>query len=288
MGSREQKAPEATERSCELEKKRRIAFIADGFEWPQQRACLAGIADAFHAGAGMHGAASDIVLVVTAGSEESEEYEATRLARRGFSWEIVDAETAERALYYGGLTPLRSAGDPPERRSDQPFAVPDDGIRHLCDCDAWVFATPSSPAAVLPLRPFLVMVDDTFHHASGRFSHEQLRVVADNLTAAAGVLVWSDEMLHEAVDFYGLERQRVRQLPYLPSCQALSHQARLMSETLRGEPPAVQGGVWFVADASAVSVIAEHTASIAHGHAEPPEIDEQTMLAYGEALADML
>jgi len=274
--------------SEQVEAKRRIALIGDGYERPQQRACLAAVAEAFRSGAAIRGMASEFVLAVMAGTEEAEEYEATGLAMRGFAWEVLDHETAERALYYAGLTPLRPAGAPPMPKAARPCAVPDDGIRNLCDCDAWVFADPLAPAAFLPLRPFLVMIDDARHHALGRLSEESLRVVADNLTAAAGVLVWSDEMLQEVVGFYGVERQRVRQLPRPAACRC--------QQPLPGNPsaagydplPLEEGRVWFVTEASFQPAVRQPTELAVLCQAEPPEPEEQISFAYGEALAELL
>ena len=77
-----------------METRRRIAVIGDAAERPQQRACLAALAEVLHGGAAARGLASEIVLAVTAGSEEAGEYEATGLAVRGFHWELLDAEAA--------------------------------------------------------------------------------------------------------------------------------------------------------------------------------------------------
>ena len=271
-----------------METRRRIAVIGDAAERPQQRACLAALAEVLHSGAATRGLASEIVLAVMAGSDEADEYEATGLAVRGFHWEVLDAEAAERAMYYAGLRPLRAVGAPPTPASSRPFAVPDDGIRHLCDCDAWVLAQPTAPAAILPLRPFLVMIDDTLHHASGMLSEETLRVVADNLSAASGVLVWSEEMLHEVVDFYGVERHRVRQLPRLPACGYRPLSSGSRPPECRSEPPPEQGRVWFVTEASVGATVGESAVSAALSQAEPAATDEQTVAAYGGALADLL
>ncbi len=271
-----------------METRRRIAVIGDAAERPQQRACLAALAEVLHGGAAARGLASEIVLAVTAGSEEAGEYEATGLAVRGFHWELLDAEAAERAMYYAGLRPLRAVGAPSTTVPSRLFAVPDDGIRHLCDCDAWVLTHPTAPAALLPLRPFLVMVDDTLHHASGGLSEETLRVAADNLTAASGVLVWSEEMLHEVVDFYGVERHRVRQLPRLPACGCRPLPLGSSGFDHHSEPPPEQGRVWFVTEASVGATVSEPAVSAVLSRAEPVATDERTMAAYGEALADLL
>jgi len=80
-----------------VETRRRIAVVGDAAERPQQRACLAALAKMLQGGAATRGLASEIVLAVMAGSEEADEYEATGLPVRGFRWELLDAEAAERA-----------------------------------------------------------------------------------------------------------------------------------------------------------------------------------------------
>lgn len=236
---------------------------------------------------------AEFVLAVAAGSEQERVYEATGLSVRGFTWAVLDGEASDRALYYAGLTPLRPLGAAPAA-GHAAHAVVDDDIRHLCDCDAWIFAEPTAPAALLPLRPFLMLADDDVHHTAGTLADDQLRIVADNLTAAAGVLVWSEAMRREVVDFYGVEESRVWQVPRPRPC--CGRRVRTDSDA-DGERDIVgaleQGTVWFVSEASAGSAMpaarsASETWSAVLPDDDATEGDTELATAYGEALAALL
>lgn len=276
-----------------MERSVRIAVVGEGGAGAQQRSCLAAVARAFQSGATSRGMQADIVLAVAAGSERERVYEATGLPVRGFTWEVLDGEASDRALYYAGLAPLRPTGAGPAA-GRQPHAVADDDIRHLCDCDAWIFAHPTAPAALLPLRPFLVVVDDDMHHTAGTLSDTQLRIVADNLTAAAGVVVWSEAMQREVVDFYGVDEGRVRQLPRPSRCgRSRSPADGVVTEDGPFDGALEQGSVWFVSEASAVAAVpvaifAGEPASAERPECAATEDDTELATAYGEALAALL
>lgn len=277
-----------------MERSVRIAVVGEASGGPQQGGCLAAVARAFQSGAISRGMQAEFVLTVAAGSEREQVYEATGLPVRGFAWVVLDGEASDRALYYGGLSPLRPAGVA-AGVGRAAHAVVDDDIRHLCDCDAWIFAQPTAPAAVLPLRPYLVLADDEMHHTAGTLADDQLRIVADNLSAASGVLVWSDAMRREVVDFYGVEEGRVRQVPRPRACRGRRVRADSMTAGDRGVVGALeQGSVWFVSEASVAAAATLMVPSAGEpGSAVLPAWDateEGTELAtaYGEALAALL
>ena len=273
-----------------MERSVRIAVVGEGGAGLQQRSCLAAVARAFASGATCRGMQAEFVLTVAAGSERQRVYEATGLPVRGFTWVVLDGEASDRALYYAGLTPLRPLGAGPAA-GHAAHAVVDDDIRHLCDCDAWIFAQPRAPAALLPLRPFLVMADDDMHHTAGTLTDDQLRIVANNLTAAAGVLVWSEAMRREVVDFYGVEESRVRQVPRPRRCCGRTDHGADGDQGIVGALE--QGSVWFVSEASAVSAMQEalsagETGSVVLQECADTEDDTELATAYGEALAALL
>jgi hypothetical protein len=280
--------------SVVVHNKARVVVVGAESDRPHQRACLIASARAFHAGMAQRGMNGEVVLATVSGSETHEAYEASPQPVRGFTWEAMDAEAAARAMYYAGLQPMRAGDSAWGRMPLGAYVVADDGIRHLCDCDVWIFMSPAAPAAFLPLRPFLVFADDDVHHASGALSPDGLRVVAENLTAAAGVLVWSDDMLQEVVHFYGVERDRVRLLPRLTGCQRLvSTGLGITSQHHQLEVPVEQGQVWFVAEASSVAFASSEGSSSVMDRSGTSatawsDDDEQMSMAYGEALAELL
>ena len=268
----------------------RLALVGEQCATRQQRFAMAAVARAFQDGATARGMATDVVLVVPAGSEDDVVFSEMSLPVRAFAWDVLDGQAADRALYYAGLAPTASVTTGPRCLAHVPHAVIDDGIRHLCDCDAWILAQATSPAAVLPLKPFLVIADDTLHHTSGGLSAETLRIVADNLTAAAGVLVWSEAMRDEVHDFYGVEAARVRVLPQLTAWRSCQEQRSVEPQLASEREPAglEHGQVWFTAEASlAVGGLVATLCTSSQSSAWTDE-DEQASLAYGEALAELL
>lgn len=260
----------------------RIAIVDDGSAQAGQQACLMGVAAAFTEGAGFCEFPVQFVLAVASAEAELGEADGGRMPVRSWVWEALDEQACRRALFYDGrhgvATSLLTAGT---------HVVADDGIRHLCDCDAWIFTRLRSPAPVLPLRPYLVMADDDLHHASGRLSAEELRVVGSNLAAAVGVLVWSDEMQREVIDFYGVAAERVRLLPRPRACCVDK------PEAAAGDA-AEAGFVWFVPDVVTAAAETGTTAGrgdVAGQHRPlPPEMldDPSVAHAYGAALAELL
>jgi len=272
----------------------RLAVVSDGCHLHQQRSAIAATARAFRQGTQARGTPTEVVLVVPMGHESDRVFEEADLPVRGFAWELLDGEASDRATYYAGLTSMRSLAGQRGSRSLATHAVVDDGIRHLCDCDAWILAQATAPAAVLPLRPFLVIADASLHHASGQLPAESLRIAAENLAASAGVLVFSEVMRQEVVDFYGVPDSQVRLLPPLSAWQAWEDQLECqMEEQLEtavrvasGVPE--QGHVWFVADASSTASPMFREGMEGLVQAAWSGEDEQVSLAYGEAIAELL
>lgn len=269
-------------RTVGMQDTRRIAIIDDGSAQASQRACLAGVAAAFAEAARLCEIPVQLVLAVASPEAETGKADEGGMPVRAWVWEALDEQACRRVLFYDGhhdaATSLPTAGT---------HVVADDGIRHLCDCHAWIFSRLRSPAPVLPLRPFLVMADDDLHHASGGLTAEELRVVGSNLAAAVGVLVWSDEMQREVIDFYGVAAERVRLLPRPRAC--------CVDEPVAAASDVAEAGfVWFVPDvvtaAAGPRTAAGRGDAAGQHHPLPPEMldDPSVAHAYGEALAELL
>jgi hypothetical protein len=249
----------------------RIAIIGGVSRQASERACLMGVAAAFGDGARLRGMPVRFVLAVTL--QDPDDDDEIGMPIRGWAWEALDEQACRRALFYaGGCRATES------RLTAGTHVVVDDGIRHLCDCDAWIFADPRSPAPVLPLRPFLLVVGDDLHHVTGGLAAEELRVVGRNLAAARVVLVWSEEMQRDVIDFYRVQPDRVRLVPRPAVC------VDEPAIAAAGGPEA--GFVWFVPDVVAIpdaAPVARQATAVA---ARP--VDPAIASAYGEALAALL
>jgi glycosyltransferase involved in cell wall biosynthesis len=75
------------------------------------------------------------------------------IARRPYRWMTLDGPAAARAMTYTGFDRWRLIG-----HAD--YIVPDDGIRQFLDCDLWVVISDRMTVPVLPIRPYILLVQD--------------------------------------------------------------------------------------------------------------------------------
>lgn len=188
-------------------RRRRVAMVLSehAHEWEFGRALR--IAEALIRGAAAANASIEIVLA-TAGGMTDPTPEAFRrlppgIRHRHVRWRLLDAGESRRALAYAGR-PVCAASV---------HLVPDDGIRHLLDCDLWLVAAAGLSAAVLPLRPVVLMLEDWMHHAICGPGEVDPAGLVNAVDLAAGVVVFSEWMRDETVHFLGAERRRVARLP---------------------------------------------------------------------------
>lgn len=71
--------------------------------------------------------------------------------RRAIEWQTLDADTAARAMLYNA--------EPDWRPSAPRYAIAEDWMQQLCDCDVWVLVGDGLRAPLLPLRPSLAAPD---------------------------------------------------------------------------------------------------------------------------------
>lgn len=186
---------------------KRVAVVVSehAHEWEFGRALR--IVDAVRRGAAAAHAPVEIVLA-TAGGMADPVPEALRqlpagVRHRHVRWRLLDEGESRRALAYAGR-PERAAGV---------HLVPDDGIQHLLDCDLWLVAAAGLSAAVLPLRPVVLMLEDWMHHAICGPGEVDSAGLVKAVGLAEGVVVFSDWMRDEAVHFLGADRRHVTRLP---------------------------------------------------------------------------
>lgn len=67
------------------------------------------------------------------------------IERRAIEWQTVDANTAARAMLYNGESDWKP--------SAPKYAIAEDWMQQLCDCDVWVLVGDGLSAPLLPLRP---------------------------------------------------------------------------------------------------------------------------------------
>ncbi|MFJ3521380.1 glycosyltransferase [Pseudomonas sp. NPDC090203] len=128
------------------------------------------------------------------------------IQRRTYRWRMLDAKTARRAMRYAG----HEGWEP----TSSNYMVPDDGIKQLLDCDAWVIVSDRVNAPLLPLRPCLFMVYDYLQR------YEKVLAGADEhfihaVRRAQKVMVTTEFTRKDAIQYAGVDEKRVVKLPML-------------------------------------------------------------------------
>lgn len=134
------------------------------------------------------------------------------VSRRPFRWRIMPYEEASRAsAYAGNETPL----------TNQVYQSPDDSINQFMDCDLWVVLSDRLEFPLLPVKPYLLFIDDyieRYHEFSGREAHQDF---VSRAHAAEAVFVTSEFAREDARQFAGVPERKIRKLPMIaPSSYA--------------------------------------------------------------------
>jgi glycosyltransferase involved in cell wall biosynthesis len=159
---------------------------------------------------------ADVILAYSSDEDEAadrariDEWDAglpSVIGRRPIGWQILDAETARRAMRY--------AGHPSWIPSAEHYMVPDDGVENLCDCDLWIVASDRLKLPLLPIKPYLMLVYDYIQRydpsLAGNISVEFIAAAR----AARRVLVTTRFTESDALTFAGLSRKMVVRVPML-------------------------------------------------------------------------
>ncbi len=132
------------------------------------------------------------------------------LARRTFTWRMLDLAQARRAMAYAGESGWRPLAPR--------YLVAEDGIQQFCDCDAWVVVSDRLQAPLLPVRPAILMVYDYVQ----RYVPEVLDGGDDQpfinaARTARMVMVTTEFTRQDALQYAGVAPRRVVRVPMLSS-----------------------------------------------------------------------
>ncbi|RZI43612.1 glycosyltransferase [Herbaspirillum sp. HC18] len=203
---------------CRPPKPARIAVIVPvGYRGGSLRAAKL-VAEAIDLGARQDGTPVEVVFGHLDDPEcyPEEEFKdlPQNIVRRPYKWKTFTHEDATSALHYSGR---------PRPLIARAYQVPDDGIQQFNDCDLWLIVSDRLELPLLPLRPYAMIVYDYLQR------YLPLMAASDNwkfLQAAHGaerVFVTTDFTYGDALQFAGLEKNRIVRLPMLApdfSCDA--------------------------------------------------------------------
>lgn len=129
------------------------------------------------------------------------------IKRRTFNWKYLEADEARRAMRYAGYDDW----EPTSAR----YAVINDGIRQLQDCDLLLIVSDRLTAPILPLRPVVHMVYDYLQRYVPFLSRGADQSFLDAVRAADRVFVTTHFTLQDATQYAGVRPENVVKLPML-------------------------------------------------------------------------
>lgn len=168
------------------------------------------LAKALHEGSRQWGEDVDVVLLHLKSDDDEPEEPSDkdqRIQQRTFHWKTLDAQTARRAMRYAG----HDGWEPDAVR----YVVPDDGIKQLLDCDAWIVVSDRVQAPLVPLRPCIFMVYDYLQRYEKVLSKHGDEHFIGAVRRAQKLLVTTDFTKQDAIQYAGVEVNRIAKVPML-------------------------------------------------------------------------
>ncbi|MGO9361637.1 MAG: glycosytransferase [Xanthobacteraceae bacterium] len=193
-----------------LQRTKRVAVLAPAHDHESDR--LAGtVAAALRAGGTQFGENVEVVVgrPDRAGSDDraSDVELPDGVTSRPCVWRYISGIVARRAMYYAGYDDWSADANR--------YLFPDDGIKQFYDCDLWFLVSDRLQAPLLPVRPYVLLVDSyPQRHAQPPAGVREMApiVVARR---AERVLVTSELAARDAKQFAGVVTERVRRVPVL-------------------------------------------------------------------------
>lgn len=208
--------------SVTTKKKQRIAVIVPvGYRGGSLRGAKL-LAQSLQIGAAQNGVPVEVVLlhlddVKIYSNTEFDDLPST-LKTRGFMWRTLKSDEARRAMRYAGHANWEPTA--------QEYLVIDDGIKQLADCDLWVVVSDRITAPLLPLRPVIHMVYDYLQRYVPIFSNGVDHPFINAARAATQVWTTTEFTRQDALQYAGLDANRVVKLPMLAPAFEAKHFAR--------------------------------------------------------------
>jgi glycosyltransferase involved in cell wall biosynthesis len=128
-------------------------------------------------------------------------------SRRAIEWQVLEADSAQRAMRYAG----HADWVPASAR----YLVPDDGMQNLCDCDLWIVISDRLSLPLLPIRPYAMMIFDYVHRYDALTSRNDDIAFVLAARFAKRVLVTTRFTEQDALTYAGLAREKVFRVPML-------------------------------------------------------------------------
>jgi glycosyltransferase involved in cell wall biosynthesis len=129
------------------------------------------------------------------------------ISGRNIGLEVLDAESAQRAMRYAGHSDWVATANQ--------YLVPDDAMQSLCDCDLWIVISDRLSMPLLPIRPYVMTIYDFVQRYDAPTSRNDDISFVAAARAAERVLVTTRFTEQDALAYAGLARDRVFRVPML-------------------------------------------------------------------------
>lgn len=129
------------------------------------------------------------------------------IKRRTFRWHELKADEARRAMRYAGY----ETWEPSAAR----YALMEDGIKQLTDCELWLVVSDRLDTPLLPLRPVVHLVFDYLQRYSDRTVGGRDLSFVEAVRNAQKILVTTEFTRNDALQYAGVQPKKVVRLPVL-------------------------------------------------------------------------
>ncbi|WP_146740015.1 glycosyltransferase family 4 protein [Legionella quinlivanii] len=125
---------------------------------------------------------------------------------RTFRWHVVGREDAVNIMMNAGCSDYLL--------SEEFYAVIDDDMNCLNDCDLWIIISDRVPAALLPLKPYIMMIYDYIQrYIPEIIANDYIQLHAAN--CAKKVWVTTNQTAQDAMQYAGIKSERITRMPML-------------------------------------------------------------------------
>ncbi len=135
------------------------------------------------------------------------------IGRRPYHWRLVSHAEAVRGSAYAGLQHQSEALA--GISGNLQYIIPDDGISQLTDCDLWIVVSDRLNYPLLPLRPYLLMVNGYLQRYQLILDDQTSQQYVRSARVAEAILVTTEFAARDARQYAGIPANRIKKVPML-------------------------------------------------------------------------
>lgn len=136
----------------------------------------------------------------------SESEHTKNIKQRSYNWKFLDNEQAQKAMHYAGQI---------NWQAEEPlYAVIDDGMQYMNDCDLWIIISDRLQAPLLPLKPHILMVYDYIQRYVPEICPDDTILIK---VARLANQLWTTttQSQNDALQYAGVSAEKAKKMPML-------------------------------------------------------------------------